>query len=101
MTGSAESDVALEASDVQWREPLTGVAMQTLSRNYVTSVDDLPLRIMSEFDEQPGLRLTGAQIRRLWNLSERTCWEVMGYLVGNGLLAVTTDGRYCLPRYAG
>jgi len=72
--------------------------MESLSRRYVTSVDDLPLHIVSEFDEQPGLRLTSAQIRRLWILSERDCREVLECLVGIGLLRRTVDHQYCLPR---
>ena len=72
--------------------------MPTLSRQYVTAVDDLSLLIMREFDEQPGLRLTCAQIRRVWNLSERTCRDVVEYLVTIGLLRVTADEQYCLRR---
>jgi len=73
------------------------VTMQTLSRRYLTSIDDLALLILNEFEEQPGLRLTRPQIRRLWNLSERTCSEVLAYLVSSRSLRLTADEQYCLP----
>lgn len=69
--------------------------MQNLSRRYLMAIDDLPLLIMSEFDEQPGLRLTFAQTRRLWDVLAEDCRDVLAYLVGNGLLRRTSDGQYC------
>lgn len=47
--------------------------MASLSRHYTTAVDDLPLRILSEFDDQPGLRLTFSPARRLWDARESEC----------------------------
>ena len=69
--------------------------MLSLSRRYMTAVDTLPLLIMTEFDEQPGLRLTFAQVRRLWDLSEAQCRDVLGYLVGQGLLRRGPGAQYC------
>ena len=38
-------------------------------------VDDwLPI-IRAEYLEFPGMQLTRAQVRRLWNLDEATCWQ--------------------------
>jgi hypothetical protein len=71
--------------------------MKSLSRRYMTAVDDLPLLILVAFDEQPGMRLTFAQIRRLWNLSEAQCRDVLAYLVGQGLLRCAADHQYCRP----
>ena len=69
--------------------------MKNLSRRDVTAVDKLPLLIMSEFDEQPGLHLTFAQVRRLWDLSERQCRDVLRYLIAEGLLRRAADRQYC------
>ena len=71
--------------------------MASLSRRYTTALDELPLRILSEFDEQPGLRLTLAQVRRLWDASEVECLEALTYLVRSGLLGRDPAGQYCLP----
>lgn len=72
--------------------------MSRLSRHYTTALDDLPVRILSEFDDQPGLRLTFSQVRRLWDAPEIACQEALDYLVGLGLLRHNVDGRYCLVR---
>jgi DNA-binding GntR family transcriptional regulator len=71
--------------------------MACLSRRYTTALDELPLRILSEFDEQPGLRLTFAQVRRLWDVSEVDCREALTYLVRSGLLGRDPAGQYCIP----
>ena len=71
--------------------------MASLSRRYTTALDELPLRILSEFDEQPGLRLTLAQVRRLWDAPEVECLDALTYLVRSGLLGRDLAGQYCLP----
>jgi hypothetical protein len=58
---------------------------------------DLPAIIAAEFDEQPGLRLTFAQVKRLWNLRAEACQEVLEYLIFEGKLVLDEDGRYCRP----
>ena len=70
--------------------------MACLSRQYTTALDDLPVRILCEFDDQPGLRLTFAQIRRLWDVPEVECREALAYLVRHELLRRETNGQYCL-----
>ena len=72
--------------------------MARLSRHYATALDDLPVRILSEFDDQPGLQLTFSQIRRLWDVPEIDCQEALAYLTRVGLLRRTVNGRYCLMR---
>jgi hypothetical protein len=74
--------------------------MPRLSRYYTTELDDLPVRILSEFDDQPGLQLTFSQIRRLWDVSEIDCQEALDYLTGVGLLRRSVTGRYYLVRVA-
>lgn len=72
--------------------------MSRLSRYYTTALDDLPVRILSEFEDQPGLRLTLSQVRRLWDVPEVECQEALGYLIRSGILRLDVDGRYRLTR---
>lgn len=72
--------------------------MPRLSRHYTTALDDLPVRILSEFEDQPGLQLTFSQIRRLWDVPEIQCREALDYLIGVGLLRRNVNGRYGLVR---
>lgn len=54
-------------------------------------------RIQGEFREMPGLCLTGAQARRLWQLDAGTCDSLLDELVTRGFLTVTEQGRYVRP----
>ena len=72
--------------------------MPRLSRYCTAALDDLPVRILSEFDDQPGLRLTFSQIRRLWDVPEVECQEALAYLIRSGLLRLDEHGRYRLTR---
>lgn len=72
--------------------------MQSLSRRYVVGVNDLPLLIMGAFDDQPGMRLTFGQVRRLWSLSEVEAREALEYLIAQGLLRRTADRQFCIAR---
>jgi hypothetical protein len=51
-------------------------------------------RIRGEFREMPGLTLTVAQARRLWNVDLPTCTEVLLQLVDAGFLCCKADGTY-------
>jgi hypothetical protein len=66
------------------------------------TVNELMLqRICSEFLEMPGLRLTCKQAQRLWGLDERSCEELLEFLVeakflcrpGHGAYLRVSDGR--------
>jgi hypothetical protein len=57
-------------------------------------VGDIARLIDAEFDEMPGMRLTTAQVRRLWNLSERECQQVLHHLCEAGFLVRDRLGRY-------
>ena len=50
-------------------------------------------RIRGEYLEMPGLKLTLAQARRLWQLGEE-CLELLGMLVDAKFLCRKSDGRY-------
>jgi len=51
-------------------------------------------RIRGEFREMPGLTLTLAQARRLWNVDVSTCTELLCHLVDSGFLCRRADGAY-------
>jgi hypothetical protein len=51
-------------------------------------------RVRGEFREMPGLTLTVAQARRLWDLDSSTCSEVLTDLVETGFLCRRADGAY-------
>ena len=57
-------------------------------------ISELIHRIQGEFLEMPGLRLTGAQARRLWGLDPSTCSGVLAALVDADFLTRTRDGAY-------
>jgi hypothetical protein len=48
---------------------------------------DLRLRVLAEFREMPGLRLTLTQASRLFNLDAARCRRILGLLVDEGCLA--------------
>ena len=49
--------------------------------------------VRREFNEMPGMRLTRAQIRRLWNLSLGDCDVVVDALIADGFLVETSSGH--------
>jgi hypothetical protein len=51
-------------------------------------------RIYVEYLEMPGLRLTGAQARRLWDLDPVTCQAALDVLIDARFLTRTDDGLY-------
>jgi hypothetical protein len=67
----------------------------------LASNDDLNLmtRIRMEFVEMPGMRLTRPQARRLWNLEQAACDELLDALVEEGFLKQTSDGAFLRKRY--
>ena len=50
--------------------------------------------IDAEFDEMPGMRLTDAQVRRLWNASHTECEEALRHLCEAQRLGRDRVGRY-------
>jgi hypothetical protein len=55
---------------------------------------DVVRRVQCEFLEMPGLRLTEAQARRLWDLAGSECARVLATLVETGFLFRTRDGAF-------
>ena len=58
-------------------------------------------RIRDEYREMPGLRLTSAQVRRLWHLDPAACDAVLQALLEEGFLARTPDGAFVIQPSAG
>ena len=53
--------------------------------------------IDAEFDEMPGMRLTDAQARRLWNVSPAECEQALHHLCEAQRLVRDRVGRYFRP----
>jgi hypothetical protein len=58
------------------------------------ATEDVLWRVQGEFLEMPGLRLTEAQARRLWNLDQASCVALLGTLVDAKFLFKTRDGAF-------
>lgn len=66
--------------------------MRPLPRKDLDTV--LLTRIVADYREMPGLRLTVAQAVRLWNLETDHCFVLLETLVAQGVLARTLRGDY-------
>lgn len=73
---------------------------RTLERRPVTEtrltpgISTMVLRIQREYREMPGLKLTEAQARRLWDLDGETCNLVLTTLLDQRFLKYTASGTY-------
>jgi hypothetical protein len=56
--------------------------------------ETLTVRVLTEFNELPGLRLTLWQAQRLYNVSADEAERAMERLVRAGFLCVGRDGAY-------
>ena len=54
-------------------------------------------RILAEYREMPGLRLTLRQAARLWAMDAVHCQAILDALVASGSLRRSPTGEYCLP----
>lgn len=64
------------------------------------ATEDVLRRVQGEFLEMPGLRLTEAQARRLWNLDAASCSALLGALVDAQFLFRTRDGAFMRVEHA-
>ena len=62
--------------------------------------DEVLRSVRGEFLEMPGLRLTGAQARRLWGLEAAVCDALLGALVDAEFLFKTRDGAFMRVEHA-
>lgn len=64
-----------------------------------TGLERIKALVDAEFREMPGMRLTEAQVRRLWSLSPAECRTVLTDLVDTGRLFRDASGRYTRNRF--
>jgi hypothetical protein len=75
----------------------------SISRNVAAAdpitfdVDGMLQIIRAEFLEMPGMRLTRAQFRRLWHLSELDCERLVTDLIAIGFLEERAHGAIGRP----
>lgn len=73
---------------------------ETFERSYdartelTPRISKLLQRVQSEYREMPGLKLTEAQARRLWDLDGNTCSLVLTTLLEQRFLRRTPRGTY-------
>ena len=61
----------------------------------VECIDEkLVARVRGEYNEMPGLRLTPAQARRLWQMDTHQCEAILDHLVQADFLIQTRNGAY-------
>ena len=63
-------------------------------------INDVVRRVQGEFLEMPGLRLTGAQARRMWGLDAAVCEALLCALVDAKFLFKTRDGAFMKTEHA-
>jgi hypothetical protein len=87
---SYESDVASGRANVSLIIRRTGglVAVRNSSSN------DALERIRAEYVEMPGMRLTAAQVQRLWGIDSAQCSSALAVLVRERFLCTNDDGTY-------
>lgn len=59
------------------------------------SLDRIARTLRGEYREMPGLRLTRAQIQRLYGLDALSCDELLVRLVNEHFLSLTESNRFC------
>ncbi len=59
-----------------------------------TALHDWLVLIRAEFEEIPGLRLTQAQVEERWELDAGAVAAILGTLLANGALHLTSEGDY-------
>jgi hypothetical protein len=71
-----------------------------MNRQSVCAEEDVLRRVKGEYLEMPGLRLTEAQARRLWNLEADACQALLAKLVDAKFLFRTRDGAFMRVEHA-
>ena len=73
--------------------------MVLICRDLAPRVANLARLVDAEFEEMPGMRLTDAQARRLWNLTAAECDAVLQHLCEAGHLTRDETGQYVRRRF--
>jgi hypothetical protein len=91
-------------SDPQAVERLRGIRLASLKAEVCMAATalsaqahDLDTIIRAEFDEMPGMRLSMAQVARLWALTASDAHAAVRALVARGVLTLDARGRVCRP----
>lgn len=71
-----------------------------MASEQVRPTDEVLRRVQGEFLEMPGLRLTGAQARRMWGLEAAVCDALLSALVDAQFLFKTRDGAFMRVEHA-
>ena len=71
-----------------------------MNRESLCADEDVLRRVKGVFLEMPGLRLTEAQARRLWNLDADACQALLTALVADKFLFRTRDGAFMRVEHA-
>jgi len=71
-----------------------------MKREPLRADENVLRRVKGEFLEMPGLRLTEAQARRLWNLDAMACQQLLTTLVADKFLFRTRDGAFMRVEHA-
>ena len=58
--------------------------------------DDIVRIVRQQFVEMPGMRLSTAQVGRLWNIDDREGEQAVEQLLDEGVLVRDGAGRVCL-----
>jgi hypothetical protein len=61
----------------------------------IATIDRIEQSVKGEFHEMPGLRLTRAQLQRLYSLDSPTCDRLLNRLLTEHFLVPTAGGRFC------
>jgi hypothetical protein len=59
------------------------------------SLERLAQAVRGEFRDMPGLRLTRAQLQRLYSMDGPTCDALLVRLVNEHFLSLTESNRFC------
>jgi hypothetical protein len=77
--------------------PVRAHAIRAAERRDLESRERILEEVRHEFEEFPAMRLTAAQVRRLFTLRADVCQRVLATLCFDHVLAVGRDGRYGRP----
>lgn len=74
--------------------PFAAAATVTATSFRFPDVDSAARHVAAEFLESPGLRLSAAQVQKLWRLGDSATREVLALLVEARVLRIARDGSY-------
>jgi hypothetical protein len=91
-SAGAEGHRAADVPDA----PAATIGKPSMDRRNADSRNALVRRVLVEFEEMPGMRLTQAQAQRLFGLRTDICARVLAALVEQAALRRDSNGAYVL-----